>query len=123
MNTAAEQPITMMPTSSTHAFAASADTTAPATASPAPASIARFSPMRATTGPAGRLPSVWPIMIAPAMNPANSIPAPIEAATVGMTGMIAPSPIAKTRAGRRATTTTCERLVLRRRAASVTGTA
>lgn len=43
----------------------------------------------------------------PAMNPANSIPVPSETATVGMIGMIAPSPIAKTNDGRSASRVTC----------------
>ncbi len=67
------------------------------------------SPMRLTTDPLGMSPTSSPSMIMPPMNAAIASEAPRLPATIGMMGMIAPSPMEKRSAGSSAGSATARR--------------
>ena len=109
-NTAVAMPTMKIPIPSTRGVGAIVAISRPPMATNAAPIMAVRSPMRLMSQPLGMSPNSSPTMIIARMNPAMASVAPRLFATSGIIGMIAPSPIEKSRVGRNAETATdCQR--------------
>ena len=93
-------PISSTPIASTPGTVAVRQSSRPPSATSAAPIIVVRSPTRATTAPLGMSPSRVPTMISAEMNPASASEPPSRAASTGITGITAPSPMANSSDGR-----------------------
>ena len=93
-----------------HGFGARVANARPAIATTEAPIIDARSPTLATSHPLGMSPTSWPTMIIAAMRPAIARDTPRSSATIGMMGMIAPSPIENKSVGTKAGSATDRKL-------------